>query len=250
MSEPIDLDHLIESIEMTDALLPIRQSDANDIMSVTLSVARELKQTRAKLDFLKSKGLTVGMLKEAGKAERLSYHIETGSELCDLATVNKLTDALAELAAQRQRSETAERERESVIRYVTQDPDGAIDPSLSLLDDFVIPAMREQERIQDQLTADLASAVAARDAMAEQLQAYKDHPLEEDYRRRTEFQQRVEGERDALAAEVERLREDRGEDQATIAALESELKDRERDVDYLKRELAKGNEDSNPFMSR
>ena len=51
-----------------------------------------------KLAFLKSKGITVGTMKEAGKEPRLMYVVEHGSELCDNATVQKLTDAEVDLA--------------------------------------------------------------------------------------------------------------------------------------------------------
>jgi hypothetical protein len=47
----------------------------------------------AKLEFLGSKGLTVGTMQESGKDPYLAYVIEPGSELCDLETVNKLVDA-------------------------------------------------------------------------------------------------------------------------------------------------------------
>ena len=52
----------------------------------------------AKLAFLKSKGLTVAMAKDADQPERLVYVIEEGSELCDLKTLGKLTDAEVKLA--------------------------------------------------------------------------------------------------------------------------------------------------------
>ena len=50
-------------------------------------------ESAEKLNFLKSKGLTVGTMKEAGKEPCLAYVIEPGTELCDLETVNKLTEA-------------------------------------------------------------------------------------------------------------------------------------------------------------
>ena len=51
---------------------------------------------QAKLDFLKSKGITVGLAKEAGKEPYLTYVIEEGSELCDHETIGKLIDANCE----------------------------------------------------------------------------------------------------------------------------------------------------------
>lgn len=58
----------------------------------------ERDELAAKLAYLKSCGLTVGTMKEAGKEPRLSYAIERGSELCDMRAVDKLTDAQAENA--------------------------------------------------------------------------------------------------------------------------------------------------------
>lgn len=49
-------------------------------------------ELQKKLDFLKSKGLTVGLMKEAGKEPYLTYVIKNGSELCDLETINRLID--------------------------------------------------------------------------------------------------------------------------------------------------------------
>jgi hypothetical protein len=68
---------------------------------------RDTAEHKAKIDFLKSKGLTVGTMKEAGKEPYLAYAIEHGSELDvdhrweqeagDLqAEVAKLTQQLAE----------------------------------------------------------------------------------------------------------------------------------------------------------
>lgn len=59
-----------------------------------------------KLEFLKSKGLTVGLATESNKEPYLAYVIEPGSELCDLETVIKLMDAEVSVS-----SLTAERDR-------------------------------------------------------------------------------------------------------------------------------------------
>lgn len=53
----------------------------------------ERDERTAKLEFLRSKGLTVGTMQESGKDPYLAYVIEPGSELCDLESVNKLVDA-------------------------------------------------------------------------------------------------------------------------------------------------------------
>lgn len=81
-----------------------------------------LATERAKLDFLKSKGLTVGTLND-GHGERLAYVIEPESELCDLKHIHRAMDverkltaerdqALAEVAALKAKSEAAEKERD------------------------------------------------------------------------------------------------------------------------------------------
>lgn len=62
-----------------------------------------------KLAFLKSKGLTVGTMRESGKVPYLAYVIEPGSELCDLETVRKLTDA--EIAAKNWEETAAQNQR-------------------------------------------------------------------------------------------------------------------------------------------
>lgn len=55
---------------------------------------RERDEAIAKLDFLKSKGLTVGLLKTSDKPEPyLAYAIEPDSELCNLKIVNAMIDA-------------------------------------------------------------------------------------------------------------------------------------------------------------
>ena len=55
---------------------------------------RELNEARENLDFLKSKGLTVGMMTSSDKPEPYPvYVIEYDSELCDMRAVNKLVDA-------------------------------------------------------------------------------------------------------------------------------------------------------------
>jgi len=53
----------------------------------------------AKLAFLKTKGLTVGVAKDADKDPYLAFVIEPGSALCDRETLSKLVDA--EIAAKR-----------------------------------------------------------------------------------------------------------------------------------------------------
>jgi len=54
---------------------------------------RERDELRKKLDFLQSKGLTVGLLTTSDKPEPcLAYHIEEESELCDLKHIRKLID--------------------------------------------------------------------------------------------------------------------------------------------------------------
>lgn len=59
----------------------------------------ELAEANAKLAFLQQKGLTVGMMESSDKPEPyLAYVIDPGSELCDLATVNKLIDAEVKVA--------------------------------------------------------------------------------------------------------------------------------------------------------
>lgn len=45
-----------------------------------------------KLDFLKSKGITVGIMKEAGKEPRPMYVVQHDSELDDQHTVDRLVD--------------------------------------------------------------------------------------------------------------------------------------------------------------
>lgn len=55
--------------------------------------AVDITSNQEKLDFLKSRGLTVGTMQESGKSPYLMYVIEPGSELCDLEAVNKLVDA-------------------------------------------------------------------------------------------------------------------------------------------------------------
>lgn len=71
--------------------------------------AIELASVKARLEFLKSKGITVGVLKEAGKEPKYAYVVEPGSELCDLKTLQKLVDTEVALnLARKHRFETAE----------------------------------------------------------------------------------------------------------------------------------------------
>lgn len=79
---------------------------ANHITGPFVLLQRRAEEAERQLAFLKSKGLTVGTLKESGKQPRLSYHIESGSELCDLKTLDKLMEA--------------ERQRDSAIRLNEQ----------------------------------------------------------------------------------------------------------------------------------
>ena len=62
-----------------------------------LKIQEELTDAKKKLEFLKSKGLTVGWMKTSDKPDPyLMYVIEPDSELCDLRTVNKLIDSESE----------------------------------------------------------------------------------------------------------------------------------------------------------
>lgn len=82
----------------------------------------ELNKANAKLDFLKSKGLTVRLMKTSDKPDPyLVYVIERDSELCDLRTVNKLIDA--EIERDQLRKERDEANRDSVVykRYIQTD---------------------------------------------------------------------------------------------------------------------------------
>ena len=61
---------------------------------------KERDAAEAKLAFLKTKGLTVGLMKTSDRPEPyLSYNIENGSELCDLKTMDKLIEAERKLEA-------------------------------------------------------------------------------------------------------------------------------------------------------
>jgi hypothetical protein len=72
-------------------------------------LVNERDEATRKLDFLKSRGLTVGTMKESGKDPYLMYVM--GSELCDLETVNKLVDA----EIQRDKSQAALTELHAAI---------------------------------------------------------------------------------------------------------------------------------------
>jgi hypothetical protein len=61
-----------------------------------------IAELEGKLDFLRSKGMTVGLMTTSDKPEPyLAYVIEPDSELCELRTVNKLIDAESERDAAR-----------------------------------------------------------------------------------------------------------------------------------------------------
>lgn len=64
--------------------------------SYVLDLTKERDKLADKLAYLKKCGLTVGMMKEAGKEPRLIYDIERGSELCELKTLDKLVNAQIE----------------------------------------------------------------------------------------------------------------------------------------------------------
>lgn len=72
---------------------PIGEIKAIGLMEAAQAVQECLESDAAKLEFLKSKGLTVGLATESNKEPYLAYVVEPGSELCDLETVNKLIDA-------------------------------------------------------------------------------------------------------------------------------------------------------------
>lgn len=64
-----------------------------DSASTPQQMAERIKELESKLNFLESKGLTVGMLKTSDKPEPyLTYVIKEGSELCDLRAVNMTID--------------------------------------------------------------------------------------------------------------------------------------------------------------
>lgn len=68
-------------------------------MKTAADNSRRADEAEAKIDFLKSNGLSVGVAKEAGKEPFLAYVIEPGSALCDRETLSKLVDT--EVAAKR-----------------------------------------------------------------------------------------------------------------------------------------------------
>jgi hypothetical protein len=66
----------------------------------------ERDNLKTKLDFLKSKGLIVGMMKTSDKPEPyLAYVIEPDSELCNMRTVNALIDCEIERDGLKQKLE-------------------------------------------------------------------------------------------------------------------------------------------------
>jgi hypothetical protein len=83
MNEPIDLNFYCPENGWT-GVVPL---------DVARKLERERDEAREKLDFLQSKGLTVGLLTTSDKPEPyLAYHIEAESELCDLKHIHKLID--------------------------------------------------------------------------------------------------------------------------------------------------------------
>lgn len=93
---------------MTDAELDLARSQVamlrsgDTLTAFGQAVARSLEsllaerdRLQSRLDFLKTKGVTVGVLKDQ-HGERLAYDIARGSELCDLKTMGKLTEAEVE----------------------------------------------------------------------------------------------------------------------------------------------------------
>lgn len=72
-----------------------------------IAMAKALDEHKAKLAFLREKGIAVGMMQAGGKPPVLAYAVVPHSELCDLRTLQKLNDALArvaELEAERTRA--------------------------------------------------------------------------------------------------------------------------------------------------
>ena len=71
----------------------VDNADVN-LEQARLNYKKQLEDATAKLEFLKSKGLVVGLLKSSDCPDgKLAYHIESGSELCNLYMVNKLVYA-------------------------------------------------------------------------------------------------------------------------------------------------------------
>lgn len=65
--------------------------------------ANELEAARVKLEFLASKGITVGILKSSDCPQgQLAYVIKPDSELCDLKHVHRVIDAESKLEAMRE----------------------------------------------------------------------------------------------------------------------------------------------------
>jgi hypothetical protein len=71
--------------------------DYESVANFARRLERERDEAIKALDFLKSKGLTVGLMTSSDKPEPyLVYVIERDSELCDMRSVNKLVDAETE----------------------------------------------------------------------------------------------------------------------------------------------------------
>ena len=64
-----------------------------DIFSSQDDLADTVLEMASKLEFLRSKGVTVGVVKESGKEPYLAYVIEPESELSDDETMRRLFDA-------------------------------------------------------------------------------------------------------------------------------------------------------------
>lgn len=82
----------------------------------TRQLERELAELQSRLDFLKSKGLTVGMMQSSDKPEPyLAYHIEPDSELCDLRYIHRVVKLECEIESLH---ETIRLGREADIRGI------------------------------------------------------------------------------------------------------------------------------------
>ena len=78
-------------------------------MKTAADNSKRADDAEAKLAFLKTKGLTVGVAKDAGKDPYLAFFIEPGSALCDRETLSKLIDA--EIAAKNWEDTAAQNQR-------------------------------------------------------------------------------------------------------------------------------------------
>ena len=71
-----------------------RHAVASGLQRALSAVESERDKLKSRLDFLKEKGITVGMMKTSAKPDPyLVYVIEYGSEMCEMRTINKLIDA-------------------------------------------------------------------------------------------------------------------------------------------------------------